>query len=663
MLGSLSTSPQPADETPALLAIPLGRISILCGLAILAIVGCSKSNPKTTAAIAPPKPDPWILSCNDPNAEEPAYLPRYPYALRVNRDLMFPGPNKAAGFKKTNFEFPLWTKNLRNVRISYKGKPLDPKTGTNYTQTLDMRTGILMTKWVQDGLRISAELSFMEDGRSVGNINQTWSFQGAQEDLSFVIEKAEGAQSREGFDARDEYRPYTNLVHTGDFSGKEDLRGAIGIDKNGCAKAAFSWFPIGQMMLSSLPPHRPEKDVKYYEDQWKTDIIIDGPVEDQQAVRSFMFYLRSAMPKHYGQGLDQVDDQSSISPFGLSDPTYNGHVFWDADIWLFPAMAMVDPDCARAIADYRLRTFALRQKKASKPTDPPFPWESALNGEEGAPEAMRNEIHINGDVAWMLDNAAALGLIKQQEADKVIKKVADYYLARANDMPDGKYELKDVVSPDEFHTGDNDLYTNLLAQWTQKKANRNIQFYLPRDKETYLTYDSDPIRGYKQAAAVLGIYPLQMINDAEARKMMDRYADKVTKNGPAMSHSVYALIWARLGESEKAYDEWRKSWQLYTNHPLMLFSEKPKKKTTYFTTGAAGCLQTVLYGFLGFRIDYEKDKMAAWSTPLNNGKWISIHPRLPAKWKSVKFTNFTVKGKRYNLTIDASGVKVNQGEP
>jgi trehalose/maltose hydrolase-like predicted phosphorylase len=276
---------------------------------------------------------------------------------------------------------------------------------------------------------------------------------------------------------------------------------------------------------------------------------------------------------------------------------------------------------------------------------------------------MQKEIHINGDVAWMLDNAAALGLVKPQDAENVIKKVATFFNAMATKRQDGKYDLKDVVSPDEFHTGDNDLYTNLLANWTQKKTNSKAQFYLPRDKETYLTYDNDPIRGYKQAAAVLGIYPLQMINNAEARKMMDRYADKVTKNGPAMSHSVHALIWARLGETEKAYDEWKKSWQLYTNHPLMLFSEKPKKKTTYFTTGAAGCLQTVLYGFLGFRIDYEKDKMAAWSTPLNNGKWISIRPRLPAKWKSVKFTNFIVKGKRYNLTIDASGVKVNQGEP
>jgi trehalose/maltose hydrolase-like predicted phosphorylase len=271
---------------------------------------------------------------------------------------------------------------------------------------------------------------------------------------------------------------------------------------------------------------------------------------------------------------------------------------------------------------------------------------------------MQKEIHINGDVAWMLDQAVALGLADPNQAKQVRQAVASYYEKRA--VRNGTvYELKDVVSADENHTGNNDLYTNLLAQWASRSK---IAYKLPRDNETYLTYDNDSLRSYKQAAAVLAIYPLQMIDVNEARKMMERFSSKVTANGPAMSHSVHATIWARLGESEKAYEEWRKSWQRYTKHPLMLFSEKERKDTTYFTTGAAGCLQTVIYGFLGFGIDYKKENMAAWSMPLND-KWLSIRPRLPAAWKSVKFTNFVIKGRRYTLTIDAQGAKVNQGEP
>ncbi len=47
-----------------------------------------------------------------------------------------------------------------------------------------------------------------------------------------------------------------------------------------------------------------------------------------------MFYLQSAI---------HPDGGMSISPFGLSNQMYNGHVFWDADIWVFPALALLDP--------------------------------------------------------------------------------------------------------------------------------------------------------------------------------------------------------------------------------------------------------------------------------------------------------------------------------
>jgi hypothetical protein len=74
------------------------------------------------------------------------------------------------------------------------------------------------------------------------------------------------------------------------------------------------------------------------------------------------------------------------------------------------------------------------------------------------------------------------------------------------------------------------------------------------------------------------------------------------------------------------------------------------KPTTYFTTGAAGSLQTVLFGFLGFRLDSVAEQDAAWSKKLEGNSWLSIRPNLPAQWKSVKFMNFTVHGRRYSLT-------------
>jgi pectin methylesterase-like acyl-CoA thioesterase len=117
-----------------------------------------------------------------------------------------------------------------------------------------------------------------------------------------------------------------------------------------------------------------------------------------------------------------------------------------------------------------------------------------------------------------------------------------------------------------------------------------------------------------------------------------------------------------MGENQKAYETWKKSWQDFVKEPHLQFSEKRKQTKTYFTTGAAGCLQTVLYGFLGFRIDSKKQDGAGWSTKLALGRVLSVKPNLPESWKSVKFKNFTVMGRRYTLIATHKGVQVIQGD-
>ena len=65
------------------------------------------------------------------------------------------------------------------------------------------------------------------------------------------------------------------------------------------------------------------------------------------------------------------------------------------------------------------------------------------------------------------------------------------------------------MSPDENHIGDNDLYTNLLAMWLTngRKWPATPTYKLPKDAKGFLTYDGDPVKGYKQAAAILACYP------------------------------------------------------------------------------------------------------------------------------------------------------------
>ena len=140
--------------------------------------------------------------------------------------------------------------------------------------------------------------------------------------------------------------------------------------------------------------------------------------------------------------------------------------------------------------------------------------------------------------------------------------------------------------------------------------------------------------------------------------MLERFAPKTNANGPAMTDSIHGLLWARIGEPDKGYDEWRKGWVDFTRHPLLTFSEKRNAARTYFATGAGGSLQTVLYGFAGLRLDYRKADGILWSRPLADGAMLSVKPSLPKAWKRVRLKGLTLPDGRYTFDIQPGKVSV-----
>lgn len=604
-----------------------------------------------------------------------------------------------------------------------------------YAQSMDMRTGVLKTRYEsRSGVKVEVETILAPYDRTLA---ERWTLHGKPGQEFSVLSACSDVGGSDSPDPKSgiwKLMPNNALINARHGTTATNAKWEFvrtGVRMNGAADAKGGLQFVRLLEFARSPNHRSMNDARqiarggppglhttehgsshfrgdgkqpadeafdqalYFANgsqNWETDIEIDGPVEDQQAIRSFVFYLRNSIA---------ASEDMSISPYGLSNSTYNGHVFWDADIWVFPALALIDPERAKTIAAYRLELkdaarrnfdewmaagrphatgslgiFAMHGKAFGYK----FPWESSVTGRETVPGPSKYEEHISGDVAWMLNQAASLKLVPADMAQDVTAGVGSYYRYRA---PGGI--MTGVMSPDENHIGENDLYTNLLAQWCSDggrwvlpeegahrrdaDATTRFVFKLPKDDETFLTYDNDALRGYKQAAAVLSIYPLQYPPaEARAQAMMERFADKTTPNGPAMSDSLHALIYARMGQTDKAYDTWRKSWQDFVKGPFLLFSEKRKRESTYFTTGAAGCLQTVLYGFLGFRIDSKKQAGAGWSTNLALGQVLSVKPNLPKTWKSVKFKNFTVLGRRYTLIAthpDANGkggLQVIQGD-
>ncbi len=632
----------------------LNRWFAYVGLPII-VIGCTtKDAPVSKAPSGKPltksaPADPWILTCLDPQDSTPALLWNGNVGLRVARDSSGKGQSLFSIYSyETNGEEKI--KPLKSplpAGFVIDGKPVSIEG--NYKQTLNMKTSQLDTSWdgIQGGVSCTTILS--PDGFTLA---QRWIFtpKGATKSVAFDLGTG---------DLLDKPGKTTKQINLGSPSFDVNLSSSrfdqaattvVVVISGGSAFTKAS--KAESLAHSSSFDEISKLATNTWAKRWQTDIEIEGPVEDQQAIHSFLYYLRSSI---------SPEAKMAISPFGLSNQMYNGHVFWDADTWVFPSLALIDPAAAKSIPDYRISKVEAAKANAQKAGAPApatkFPWESSISGKETVPGPSQKELHISGDVAWMFHQAANLGLVSPSNANEVMSGTARYFASVAKLEPkDGQLTIPDVMSPDENHVGDNDLYTNLLAQWVTNGGSwtpnkGGTQFHLPKDGKTFLTYDNDPLRSYKQAAAVLSIYPLQFPGaESQAKQMMERFASKVIKNGPAMSDSVHATIWARLGDKDKAYQCWKDSWEPFSNQPLLLFSEKRTKPTTYFSTGAAGSLQTVLFGFLGFRLDSKQEPDAVWSKQLQGNLRLSVKANFPRQWKSVKVRNFTVLGHKYTLT-------------
>ena len=86
---------------------------------------------------------------------------------------------------------------------------------------------------------------------------------------------------------------------------------------------------------------------KLWEELWEGDIIIEGDLESQQDVRLALYHL-------YAFGREKSD--LSIAPMGLSlQIPYNGHIFWDTELWMFPPLLLLNQEIARSLVNYRSR--------------------------------------------------------------------------------------------------------------------------------------------------------------------------------------------------------------------------------------------------------------------------------------------------------------------
>jgi protein-glucosylgalactosylhydroxylysine glucosidase len=393
---------------------------------------------------------------------------------------------------------------------------------------------------------------------------------------------------------------------------------------------------------------------KAWENLWKSDIIIEGDPQSQQDVHSMMYHLYS---------FSREGTALSPSPMGLSGLGYNGHVFWDTDLWMYPAMLVLHPEIAKSMVEYRFQRLEAAKRNAFSKgyKGAMYPWESAETGVEETPVWALSgpfEHHITGCVAVAAWNYYAVTQDKNWLREKgwpILSATADFWASRVERNGPGQYDIKNVVAADEWAENvDNNAFTNAVAKanlqyateaakllgiapdpdW--KKVAENIPILKMEDGVTkeHATYKGE---GIKQADVNLLSYPLKEVTDpAQVKKDLEYYESRVPNEGtPAMTQAIFTLLYARLGNKEKSWHWFKDSYLPNLNPPFRVIAETKGGTNPYFATGAGGILQSVLMGFGGLEI-----------TPKGI---IQVKSTLPSHWKSLTIKGIGVEQKTFTL--------------
>ncbi|WP_410523379.1 glycoside hydrolase family 65 protein [Phocaeicola coprocola] len=391
---------------------------------------------------------------------------------------------------------------------------------------------------------------------------------------------------------------------------------------------------------------------RLWDELWQSDIRIEGDDNAQRIVRFALFNLYSSC---------RGGSRLSIPPMGLSLQGYNGHIFWDTELWMYPPMLLLNQDIARSMLDYRFDRLPAARKKALAYgyRGAMFPWESDDSGEEATPtHALTGpfEHHITADIGiacWNYYCVTRDVRWLQREGYPLLKEIADFWISRVTRNQDGSYSIHNVTGADEYANGVTDnAFTNGAASlalkyacqaaeicgekvpeiWQEIGENiRILQFENGVTRE-HSTYKGEMI---KQADANLLAYPLGLITDEyRQRQDLEYYAERIDqKDGPAMSYSVYCVQYARMGEADKAYEMFRRCYEPNLRKPFGVISETPTSNNPYFMTGAGGLLQAVLNGFCGLQITDEGI--------------VQLPSVLPSHWKRVTVTGVGSDKKTY----------------
>ncbi|MDO3677158.1 glycoside hydrolase family 65 protein [Paenibacillus ehimensis] len=207
----------------------------------------------------------------------------------------------------------------------------------------------------------------------------------------------------------------------------------------------------------------------YLDEFWvNADIRIEGDSSLQEGIRFNLYHLLQSVGR---------DEYSNISAKGLSGEGYEGHYFWDTEIYMFPVFLMTKPDIARQLLIYRYSTLdqaRARAKEMGHKQGALFPWRT-ISGTECSSffPSGTAQYHISADIAY---SYIQYYLGTQDEefmktyGAELLFETARLWLDMGHYL-NGEFRIDNVTGPDEYTcVVNNNYYTNAMAKHNLKWA-------------------------------------------------------------------------------------------------------------------------------------------------------------------------------------------------
>ncbi|MGW0733076.1 glycoside hydrolase family 65 protein [Streptomyces sp. NPDC002851] len=223
---------------------------------------------------------------------------------------------------------------------------------------------------------------------------------------------------------------------------------------------------------------------------------LDVPGEAGRILCLHLFHVLQTLSPH------TADLDVGVPARGLHGEAYRGHVFWD-ELFVLPYLNLHFPEVSRALLTYRHRRLgrACAAARQAGRTGAMFPWQSGSDGREETqelhlnprsgrwlPDHSRLQHHVGSAIAynvWRYVEASGDTEFLHTKGAEMVLQIARFWAhSAAYDEALGRYRIRGVVGPDEYHDGypdsdrpglDDNAYTNVTAAWVLSRALELLQ--------------------------------------------------------------------------------------------------------------------------------------------------------------------------------------------